>query len=309
MLVAAYVFNDVLLPRYYAAQRYVSFAVLTILLCYGSSALDRIINVHLYEPFFRTPPFTQESVLEILVNVRFLFTGYLTPILLTTFIMTFERTLRQKQRVEQLNMQLERDKNLLQLNALKAQVHPHFLFNTLNNLYALSLQKSDKTPATIATLSEMLDYMLYQCNERFVPLTKEIQLLENYITLEQLRYGDGISIVFDKDLDTSHSEPSIAPFILLSLVENAFKHGSSRMLEKPQVKLHLRQEGGSVVFYVGNSKNPVKDSDPTGYTKGIGVPNVKQQLALLYKDFNYEVADGDHWYSVTLTLNTLLLHD
>ncbi len=300
-LIAAYVFNNVLLQYYYKNKKYTLFGLFSIVLFYVSSALDRVFTVYVYEPIFRTPPFEQESIVQIFSDWEFLVDGYLLPLLMATFAMTIDRIITQKNRSEKALLQLERDKNKAELGALKAQIHPHFLFNTLNNLYTLTLQKSDKAPETVATLSSMLDYMLYQCNDKLVSLEKEVTLIENYIELERLRYGDDIEIAFAKALKL---DLQIGPLILLSIVENAFKHGASGSTGIPEIHIDLQQEGADVYFTVKNTKNIEEQADETAYTKGIGVSNVKKQLALLYPEYSYKVTDDNGWYCVALHINT-----
>lgn len=314
MLIAAYTFNEFLIPQYYEFKKYHKFTIGVLALFYLTSALDRFINVYVYEPLFRKPPFEQESVVQIVTDISFLITGYLPPLLIAAFAMLFERVVRSKRIIENQNIELERDKNRAELNALKSQLHPHFLFNTLNNLYTLTIQKSDKAPETVITLSAMLDYMLYQCNDNVVPLSKEIELLENYISLELLRYGEEIEITFNKPavktVNENCSDPLIAPLLLLSIVENAFKHGASGSIKKPQIHIELSLEGSTLLFNVKNTKNEGGlQVDSTGYSKGIGVSNITQQLALLYSDFSYDVTDTNGWYCVALRLNTANRND
>ena len=306
MLMAAYTFNELLIPRYYGMKKYVVFTVLMIALFYLTAALDRVINVYVYEPLFREGSFNQESLNQIFRNYPYLISGYLPPIFIATFAMNIEKVIRKKQQAESRNASLERDKNRAELNALKSQLHPHFLFNTLNNLYALTVQKSDKAPETVGKLSQILDYILYQCNNNLVPLEKEVELLENYLSLERLRYGDDITITFVK----AYSEQTlIAPLLLLSIIENAFKHGASASLGQPEIHIDLRQEGEQLYFTVRNTKNETKQKGDTNYIKGIGVANVKQQLEIVYPDFDYEVTDTNGWYVVALRLNMTKSYD
>ena len=299
MILAAYIFNDVLLSKWYGKHWHIPFGVFTIGMFYGLGVLDRIINVYVYESLFREGEFWQESLWEILCDVSFLFEGYIPALITATLLMTIDRLIYRKNAVERQNLQLERDKNLAQLNMLKGQIHPHFLFNTLNNLYALTLKKSDKAPETVATLSAMLDYMLYQCNDRLVPLEKEVKLLENYIALEQLRYGDRLDIAFlsGRQAGAKNYTPKtpIAPLILLSIVENAFKHGASSDIAKPKIHIALKQDGQELFFAVKNTLPPEKQNDATGYTKGIGIRNIKQQLSLIYRNFSYTVTPPRRW--------------
>jgi len=305
MLIAAYTFNEYLMPKFYATKRYLPFALFSLMLFYVCSGLDRVVNVYVYEPLFREPPFDQEPLYQIFTDIPFLITAYLSPVLLASFSMTFERVVRQKQVAENKNIELQRDRNKAELNALKSQLHPHFLFNTLNNLYALTVQKSDKAPETVATLSEMLDYILYQCNDKLVSLKKEINLVENYIALEKLRYGDEITVC--SQYAFAKADTQIAPLLLLSIVENAFKHGASGSTEIPEIHIDIKEEGTTLFIVVKNTKNSTQQEDTTGYSKGIGVKNIKQQLDLLYTDYTYEVTNENGWYKVDLRINTDLV--
>lgn len=307
MMMAAYTFNDVLIPRFYGAKKYLAFGVLSLVLFYVTSVFDRILNVYVFEPLFREPPFAKESILEIVSDLYVLISFYLNPLLFASLAMTFQRLLQEKRATEKRNAELERDKNRAELNALKSQLHPHFLFNTLNNIYALTVQKSDKAPETVATLSEMLDYILYQCNDTFVSLQKEVNLLENYMALERLRYGDDIEITTEYDL--TKSEMKIAPLLLLSILENAFKHGASGSISIPKIQLKIWQEDVQLYVEIKNTKNTVKQQDDTGYSKGIGVVNIQQQLAILYTDFTYDVTDKEEWYTVSMRINTQAIND
>ncbi len=128
-------------------------------------------------------------------------------------------------------MQAEKAKITVELQLLKAQVHPHFLFNTLNNIYSFSLESSPKTPELILKLSSLLRYMLYDCKAEQVLLEKEIQVMKNYIDLEKERYGNKIQISLNIAGDLKGNY--ISPLLLLPFLENAFKHGTSDQLEKP----------------------------------------------------------------------------
>lgn len=303
MLLATYTFNNVLLPRFYNTKKYLSFSILTLLLFYFSSAFDRIINVYVYEPLTRERPFPQESIIEIFSDINFLFNFYLPPLLLTTFIMVLDRMISEKHSIEKRNMELEANRQIAELRMLKSQINPHFLFNTLNNLYALTLQKSDKAPKSIARLSEMLDYMLYQCNDKFVALNKELELLENYIALEKLRHGNDIEIKFN---DNCSQPMQIAPFILLSIVENAFKHATANTIGIAKIDIEVYQEVPTLNFKVKNTKvNNLKKKNKSG----IGIINIKQQLELLYSEYTYNIIEENDTYCVNLTINTSIVND
>jgi LytS/YehU family sensor histidine kinase len=196
---------------------------------------------------------------------------------------------------------LAREKLEAELNFLKSQVHPHFLFNTLNNLYALTLKKSNKSPDVVLKLSEMLDYMLYQCNEDKISLDKEIKLIENYISLEQLRFSNNVELTFDVEGKTANI--SIAPMILFPLVENCFKHGISIDTKKGWIKIELSVNQDELTFEVSNSKPPQTIKKQEEVSKGIGLKNVKKRLELIYPDkHKLDIAEKENSFECKLIL-------
>jgi LytS/YehU family sensor histidine kinase len=164
-----------------------------------------------------------------------------------------------------------------EVDFLRAQVNPHFLFNVLNNLYALTLKKSELAPDVVLKLSEMMEYMLYDSTDEKVLLEKEVTYLKNYIELEQLRLRDESAIRLH--VNALFDGQEIAPLLLLPLVENAFKHGLSTQSKNGwlTVKIGLHQSTLSVV--VENAKAPVLVSKSKG---GIGLGNLRKRLELLY---------------------------
>lgn len=174
--------------------------------------------------------------------------------------------------------EIEREKLHAELQLLKSQVHPHFLFNTLNNLYSLTLQRSDQSPAVVLKLSELLRYMLYECNAVEVPLSKEITFLKNYIALEQLRYGSRLDMSVSITGDWPRKQ--IAPLLLIPFLENAFKHGTSQQLEQAWMHLDLNVQGSTLKFKLINSYDT--DQQRPAEVGGIGLQNVQKRLSLLY---------------------------
>ncbi|WP_431217959.1 sensor histidine kinase [Puia sp. P3] len=152
---------------------------------------------------------------------------------------------------------------------LKAQVHPHFLFNTLNNIYSFSLDRSPKTPELILKLSSLLSYMLYDCKAEEVRLEKEVEIMKNYIGLEKERYGDKIEISWT--VEGNISEYFISPLLMLPFLENAFKHGASEQIEKPWMGVDLSVANNILKFKITNSKNEYVPHS----NHGIGIDNVK----------------------------------
>jgi len=201
------------------------------------------------------------------------------------------------------NRQIEKEKLLMELDMLKAQVHPHFLFNTLNNLYALTLVKSERAPLAVSHLADLLRYMLYECNEREVPLDKEITVLKKYMELEKLRYGNRIELSFSCTGDVHRLK--IAPLILLPFVENSFKHGVSEQLEQCWVNLHLHAEGGTFTLNLSNSRSaePAK-----GNAGGIGLQNIRKRLDLMYPGcYTMTVNEEPEMYAVKLQVKLAVI--
>jgi LytS/YehU family sensor histidine kinase len=179
-----------------------------------------------------------------------------------------------------------------ELNFLKGQVHPHFLFNTLNNLYALSLNKSDRAPGVVMGLSEILKYMLYETKTPTISLSREVETLQNYIALEKIRYEERIdlSIKIQEDLD----DYQIAPLLLLPLVENAFKHGTSERVGDVWIKLDLAVKNNTMKLKLSNSKPESLPGDIERHKGNLGLPNVKKRLELLYPNaYDLKIFEDD----------------
>ena len=174
---------------------------------------------------------------------------------------------------------IENEKLTAELNFLKAQINPHFLFNTLNNLYYLAYTRSSNTTEVIAKLSQMMRYMMYDSNHELVPLSKEIEYMENYISLEKLRLNEQIPIRFD--VDGNPDDILIAPLIFITFLENAFKHGVSSNQPKAWVNISIMMRGCECVYRVENSKLPASARD-ANQKSGIGLQNVKRRLDLSY---------------------------
>jgi two-component system, LytTR family, sensor kinase len=205
--------------------------------------------------------------------------------------------LRSQREVEELqtqNMQSE-------LNFLKSQINPHFLFNTLNSLYALTLKKSDLAPEIVLRLSEMMRYMLYECNEKQVFLSKEVNYIQNYLELERLRQNKSIDLKFEVQ-GTLHQQ-TIAPLLFIPFIENCFKHGLSNHIGHGFVHILLKIEENQAFLSVINSKPdtlPMRSEQKSG---GIGLVNVRRRLELLYpNNYTLNVVENAATYTINLTI-------
>lgn len=192
-------------------------------------------------------------------------------------------------------LQAQQEKITAELQLLKAQVHPHFLFNTLNNIYSFSLDRSPKTPQLILKLSSLLSYMLYDCKAEEVRLEKEVEIMKNYIDLEKERYGDTIEISWTVDGDIR--DTFISPLLMLPFLENAFKHGASEQIEKPWMGVDISLANNILKFKITNSKNEYTSHS----NNGIGINNVKKRLEFLYPE-NHELKINDEgdFFAVSL---------
>ena len=279
-----------LIPNYLARHAFVYFG-LVLAVC----ALVTPIEVLVFYLKFHDQPLYRARLVETQV---WIFIGNVIVTIVSTVlrvIMDWWRYQNEKQVLLTQTMQSE-------LRFLKSQINPHFLFNTLNNLYALTLKKSDKAPEIVLKLSEIMRYMLYECNERRVQLTKEIQYIYNYLDLERLRQPKDTDIRFV--VEGQISEQMVAPLLFIPFLENSFKHGLNNQIQgEGFVRLRLTVAGEDLEFFIENSKAerlPRQDHPRSG---GIGLVNVRQRLQMLYPDnHTLTVQDEPHRYAVTLHL-------
>ncbi len=202
-------------------------------------------------------------------------------------------------RLQQLSQQLRIESQQAELNYLKSQTNPHFLFNTLNNIYALAREKSDLAPESILRLSKILRYMLYETSATHAAIEQEVKIIADYIALEQLRYDDTLSVGFSHDLEDPRQ--GIPPLLLIPLVENAFKHGVSETREHPLVNIHLAVKNRQLTFTVVNSTGDPAATMPI--KENIGLSNLRRQLTLLYTDYSLELQPSDYKFAATLKIN------
>jgi sensor histidine kinase YesM len=207
---------------------------------------------------------------------------------------------------EKRSIELLKEKTEAQLQLLKAQVHPHFLFNTLNNIYSKAQNESPGSAKMIMELSHILRYVLDKGNHVLVPLEKELQMLTDYINLEKIRYDDKLDLHLS--LPSSTEGVYIAPLLLLPFVENSFKHGTSKMLNDPWINLKIELEATSLVMKLMNGKKSYQDTDDR--PAGTGIENVEKRLELLYKDkYDLQVNEDEEVFVVNLTLELVMATD
>ena len=221
----------------------------------------------------------------------------------TTAVTMSLKLVKQWYENERLAKELEQLNTETELKYLKSQINPHFLFNSLNSIYALSLQKSDHTPELILKLSDILRYILYDGGEKKVSLSQEIKYLKSYLELEKVRHGDRLNLEIDINGNYDHYE--IAPMLLIPFVENSFKHGLGKDKAPGYVNVHLHVDQDHLHFNIVNSKpkNGHEPSKQKGYRGGIGLKNVRKRLNLLYPNKHaLELGDIKNEYVVSLQL-------
>ena len=195
--------------------------------------------------------------------------------------------------------QLLIEKQQAELNYLKSQTNPHFLFNTLNNIYSLSRDKSDLAPESILRLSKILRYMLYETSGPYTAIGQDLKIIGDYIALEKLRYDELLRVDFNNDIEDINQ--ALPPLLLIPLVENAFKHGVSETRSQPFVDIHLSIKKQLLLFIVRNSTG---DPGDDGQVKeSIGLTNLRRQLELLYTDYDLSVKQEAHEFLATLKIN------
>ncbi|WP_299251830.1 histidine kinase [uncultured Aquimarina sp.] len=200
---------------------------------------------------------------------------------------------------QQKALTLEKEKIETELIQLRNQVHPHFLFNTLNSLYALIIRKSDLAETAILKLSRLMRYMLYEANVPKVSLTKEIEYLKNYVDLEKLRFETTIDISFNSEMDKDYE---ISPFLLIPFVENAFKHGTSSS-KKSWIVINIFTKQDALVMLVENAKL-INKNEQHELVGGIGFKNVRKRLDLLYPNkYSLNIEDNELSYEIILKIN------
>ncbi|HSC54527.1 MAG TPA: histidine kinase [Phnomibacter sp.] len=229
-------------------------------------------------------------------------TGFLTIMTMTGFasmVVLFKHWIKKQKDF----LTAQHEKVSAELQLLKAQIHPHFLFNTLNNIYSFSLENSPKTPQLLLKLSSLLSYMLYDCKSNEVMLAKELDVMKDYIDLEKERYGNKLEVSLNMEGDIKDN--FIAPLLLLPFLENAFKHGTSEQLEKPWLSMDVAVKNNMLRCKIVNSKNePESFTDAISNTNGIGIQNVKKRLAYLYPGrHELKIIDEGNFFVVSLLLD------
>ncbi|MFD2514838.1 sensor histidine kinase [Pontibacter locisalis] len=296
-IIATYFVLYVLIPRFFMKKKVLAFSVFFFVTLLAAGFFQ-----HLYYHFITYPVLYPERVYSLGFPVIEIFKNVLTtyPVVSLAAFIKIGKHWLEKERVSQ---RLEREKVEAELKFLKAQLHPHFLFNTLNNLYALTLKKSDKASEVVLKLSSLLDYILYEGNAHTVPLKKELDLVATYVHLEKIRYGEKLRVNYC--VRGGVGGKVVPPLLILPFVENSFKHGVSQQTKEMWVNIDVEVKANLMLLKVENSKfNNGSALNRQGSRGGIGLQNVKRRLDLLYgKNHELTVSNEEDTFSVLLAIS------
>jgi len=196
------------------------------------------------------------------------------------------------------NQLLEKEKLAAELQLLKGQIHPHFMFNTLNTIYGMALKRSEQTAESILKLSQLMRYILTECNGPVVLLSKEVEILQHYIELEKGRFQERLDMTVNIRGDL---QKPIAPLLLLPFLENSFKHGANEMIDQAWISLDLLVQGDTLKFKLINGRHPNAANHP--HSGHIGLQNVRKRLQLIYPNTHeLRITEDDDTFVVSLTL-------
>jgi hypothetical protein len=291
-----YFLTGVLVPRYLLPGHYGRFALYAVYTLVGSVYLELVVLV---VSFIFLADYRVSAMNPATLDVF----GLVVGLYVVVFIAMAADLARRWHRLRAAHAETERARLEAELNLrdaelarLRMQMHPHFLFNTLNNLYGLTLERSDDAPDVVLRIADLLDYMLYRCDRPLVPLAGEIEHLKTYLELERLRYDERVAVTFD--VDGAASDVHVAPLLLVPFIENSFKHSASRTADRAWIRIELRNVDNETLYLtVANSKPGGTPGVETGdgvvrdATAGIGLANVRRRLDLLYPDAHDLIID------------------
>ena len=300
-IIASYVFVYNLLPNYLLQKKYREFvlyaAYSAVFITCGVFMTVAFGFVFYFNLEFQNMPALTKSSSVILVCVMLIVVLASTVKILSHNYKSLEQNKTLENKILQTQLQLKEQ----ELRLLKMQIHPHFLFNSLNTIYGFALKKKDEAPEMILKLSNLLDYILYQVNRPTVSLKDEVAHLQDYISLEEMRFNDTLNVEFEKS--GLNDMLQVAPMLLIPFLENSFKHGKI-VSGKLQVRINLTVVGGVLEFNIENSSE-----EETQNTQGIGLDNIKKRLEMLYPNaYNLDIKNVNATFIVFLQVEIYKLN-
>jgi two-component system LytT family sensor kinase len=310
-MVIAYINMEWLIPAFFIKRKYIHYIVLVLICFFGLYLFYEFVLPELFHQILQPPPEETERWMRRGGRAGTNDRPFFNPFRRMRLIYSFTQTLAifflsAAFKTSQLALKREKEASELksenlnsELKFLKSQINPHFLFNALNNIYALSVIRSEKTPDNILKLSDMLRYIIYDCNTDKVPLEKELNYINNYIDLQKLK-DDQITGI-EADFNNADPNCQIAPMIFIPFIENAFKHSNIEDKEFGWIKLKIENTTERLIFEISNSlPKDIATKDKVG---GVGLENVKRRLQLIYAEKqNLSIDQTEDGFYVVLTI-------
>ncbi len=303
-IATVYLLGDVLVPRYLLRRRYGRFALYTAYVVIISIHLELVV---LMLSFIFSAEYRIEDMDPAALDLTGLIVGLYVVVFLGLCIRLVQRAYvlqASHAQVQQARLEAELKLREAELALLKAQIHPHFLFNTLNNLYGLTLERSESASDVVLGLSDLLDYVLYKGAADRVPLGQEVDFLQTYLSLERIRYNGRLEVSLEADgIDP---ELPIAPLLLVPLLENSFKHGARRDVRRSWIRMELKTDGSRLHVVIANGKPAAQDDKEPGAdtTEGLGLENVRRRLELLYGgSHEFDIRDEADLFEVRVRID------
>ncbi len=289
-IATVYTFNYFLIPKLLLKnkqKKFIAFAFVAIVMFFY---IQLLLTLFLVVKLL----FAERRLFPEMIDVMMLFFNMFFVVFVAIAIKFYKRWNEKDYREQK----VQKEKVEAELQMLKTQINPHFLFNTLNSIYVLAMKKSDQTASIVLRLSDILDYILYKIDAPKIPVSSEIQIIENYIELEKIRFTDRIDLSFTSNFTSKDIQ--IPPMLIIPFVENAFKHGVAKSMEKSWIRIAIEETDGLLSIAVSNSKSQNSITSKTG---GIGLVNVTKRLNLLYGDsYTLNITENSTRYDVHLSI-------
>ncbi|MDF1547295.1 MAG: histidine kinase [Bacteroidales bacterium] len=289
-IATVYTFNYYLIPKILLKnklKKFIAFAFVAIVLFFY---IELLLTLFLVVKLL----YAKQRLFPEMIDVVMLFFNMFFVVFVAIAIKFYKRW-SEKDYHEQ---KVQKEKIEAELQMLKTQINPHFLFNTLNSIYVLAMKKSEQTANVVMKLSDILDYILYKIDAPRIAIFNEIQIIENYIELEKIRFADRVNLSFTSNLKSKDIQ--IPPMLIIPFVENAFKHGVAKSMEKSWIKIDIDETDRMLAIIVSNSKSQNQVKSKTG---GIGLANVKKRLDLLFNDgYKLDISEKNNRYDVFLSI-------
>jgi len=271
----AYLFLYILVPYYLRKKKYIKFIAGIFIIWLITAVFRYLVYTYVYNPVMLYFHYhTNDPNLILLFSIRQTISG---PAFLGGLFIAL-KLFKDRQQKQKDYIALQRENASAEIQMLKAQIHPHFLFNTLNNIYSFTISRSPQAGELVNQLYGMMNYMVNECNDPFVSLNKEIHILKSYSDLERIRYGSRLQL--ELDISGNSTDMTIAPLLMIPFLENSFKHGTSKTLKDPWIKLTIQVLENKLFFKLINGK-PTEHEAPS-HKRGIGLANVAKRLQLIY---------------------------